>query len=107
MRGNNLATENSYNKYFLPRLKIDNYNIEIDGRNFYDQAINDSIKQYNEIRKISTGQGDDYATGCLLDFAYFKEKYRLIAADLSKQKTLDANTRAINKLFLLIRQMLM
>ena len=39
MRGNNLATENSYNKYFLPRLKIDNYNIEIDGRNFYDQPI--------------------------------------------------------------------
>ena len=73
MRGNNLATENSYNKYFLPRLKIDNYNIEIDGRNFYDQPINDSIKQYDEIRKISTGQGDDYTTGCLLDFAYFEK----------------------------------
>ena len=62
MRGNNLATENSYNKYFLSRLKIENYNIEIDGRNFYDQPINDSIKQYDEIRKISTGQGDDYTT---------------------------------------------
>ena len=87
MRGNNLATENWHNKYFLPILKIDNYNIEIDGRNFYDQAINDSIKQYYEIRKKLTGQGDDYTTGCLLDFAYFKEKYRLIAADLSKQKS--------------------
>ena len=86
MRGNNLATENSYNKYFLPRLKIDNYNIEIDGRNFYDQPINDSIQQYDEIRKISIGQGDDYTTGCLLDFAYFIKKYRLIAVDLSKQK---------------------
>ena len=74
MRGNNLATENSYNKYFLPRLKIDNYNIEIDGRNFHDQAINDSIKQYNKIREKSIGQGDDYTTGCLLDFAYFKGK---------------------------------
>ena len=74
MRGNNLATENSHNKYFLPRLKIDNYNIEIDGRNFYDQAINDSIKQYNKIRKKSIGQGDDYTSGCLLDFAYFKGK---------------------------------
>ena len=52
MRSNNSAPENSHNKYFLPRLKIDNYNIEIDGRNFYDQAINDSIKQYDEIRKI-------------------------------------------------------
>ena len=58
-------------KYFLPRFKIENYNIEIDGRNFYDQPINDSVKQYNEIRKISTGQGDDYTTGCLLDFPYF------------------------------------
>ena len=63
----------SYKKYFLSRNKIENYNIEIDGRNFYDQAINDSIKQYNEIRKISTEQGDDYTTGCLLDFAYLKK----------------------------------
>ena len=59
--------------YFLPRVKIENYNIEIDGRNFYDQAINDSIKQYNEIRKISAGQGDDYTTGCVLGFAYLKK----------------------------------
>ena len=43
MRGDNLTTENSYDKYFLPRLKIENYNIEIDGRNFYDQAINGSF----------------------------------------------------------------
>ena len=85
-------------RYFLPRFKIDNYNIEIDGRNFYDEAINDSIKQYDKIRKISIGQGDDYTTGCLLDFAYFKEKYRLIAADLSKQKALDADSRAIQQI---------
>ena len=48
-----------------------NYNIKIDGRNFYGQPINDLINQYDEVRKVSTGQGDDYATGCLLDFAYF------------------------------------
>ena len=83
---------------FLPRLKIENYNIEIDGRNFYDQPINDSIKQYDEIRKISTGQGDDYTTGCLLDFAYFEKNYRLIAADLSKQKVLDADSRAVQQI---------
>ena len=82
--GNNITNENSYRKYFLPRLKINNYNIEIDGRNFYDQPFNDSIKQYDE---ISTGQGDDYATGCLLDFSYFEKNYRLIAVDLSKQKS--------------------
>ena len=68
-RGNNVTNENSYRKYFLPRLKTKNYNIETDGRNFYDQAINDLIKQYDEMRKISTGQGDDYTTGSLLDFA--------------------------------------
>ena len=55
----------------LPRIKIKNYNIEIDGRNFYDQPTDDIIKQYDEVRKLSTGQGDDYTTGCLLDFAYF------------------------------------
>ena len=71
--GNNQVSVDSYKKYFLPRVKIENYNIEIDGRNFYDQPINDSIKQYDEIRKISTGQGDDYTTGCLLDFAYFEK----------------------------------
>ena len=83
--GNNQVSVDSYKKYFLPRVKIENYNIEIDGRNFYDQPINDSIKQYDEIRKISTGQGDDYTTGCLLDFAYFEKNYRLVAADLSKK----------------------
>ena len=98
MGGNNLATENSYNKNVLPRLKIENYNIEIDGRNFYDQAINGSFKQYDEIQKISIGQGNDYTTGCLLDFVYFKEKYRLIAADLSKQKALDADLRTIQQI---------
>ena len=64
-RENNDATENSHRKYFLSRMKIKNYNTEIDGTNFYDQAINDTIKQYDEVRKISTGQGADYTTGCL------------------------------------------
>ena len=73
-------------KYFLPRGEIKNYNVLIDGRNFYDQPINDIIKQYDEVRKVSTGYGDDYTTGCLLDYVYFKDNYRLIAVDLSKKK---------------------
>ena len=73
MADNNEVYVNSYKKYFIPRVKIDNYNIEIDGRNFYDQPINDSIKQYDEVRKISAGKGDDYTTGCLLDCAYFEK----------------------------------
>ena len=79
--GNNQVSVDSYKKYSLRRVKIENYNIEIDGRNFYDQPVNDSIKQYDEIRKTSTGQGDDYTSGCLSDFAYFEKNYRLIAAD--------------------------
>ena len=90
-----VANENSYKKYFFPRLKTKNYSIEIDGRNFYDQSINDLIKQYDETRKISTGQGDNYTTGCLLGFSYFENYYRLIAADLGKRKALDAHSRAI------------
>ena len=97
--GNNIVTDNSYQKSLLPRLKIEKYNIEIDGRNFYDQPINDSVKQYDEIRKRSTGQSDDCTTGCLLDFSYFKKNYRLIVADLSKQKVLQQEQ--FDKLFLL------
>ena len=96
--GNDQVSVHSYKKYFLPKVKIDNYNIEIDGRNFYDQPINESIKQYDEVRKISTGQGDDYTTSCLLDYSYFEKNYRLLAADLSKQKALDADSRAIQQI---------
>ena len=70
--------------YFLPRAEINNYNVLIDGIRFYDQPANDLIKQYNEVRNVSTGRGVDYTTGCLLDCAYFKETYRLIEVDLSK-----------------------
>ena len=52
------------------------------------------IKQYDEVRKVSTGYGDDYTAGCFLDYAYFKDNYRLIAVDLSKQKALDDDPRA-------------
>ena len=54
-KGDDLVTTNYHRRYFLPRIKIENYNIEIDGINFYDQPINDLIKQYDEVRKISTG----------------------------------------------------
>ena len=95
--GNDQVSVDSYKKYFLPRDKIDNCNIEIDERNFYDQPINNSIKQYDEVRKTSTGQGDDYTTGCLLDYLYFRKNYRLLAADLSRQKALDSDSRAIQQ----------
>ena len=96
--GDDQVSIDSFKKHFLPWVKIENYNIEIDGANFYDQSINDLIKEYDEVKKISTGEGDDYTTDCLLDFAYFEKNYRLIAVDLSKQKALDADSRAIQKI---------
>ena len=63
----NKVERNSHKKCFSPRIDITNYNVLIDGRNFYDQPINDQIKNNDEIRKIATGKGDDYTTGCLLD----------------------------------------
>ena len=97
-RENDDTTENSQRKYFLPRMKIKNYNIEIDGRNLYDQSIIGLIKQYNKVRKISTWQGDDQTTGCLLNYVYFKDDFRLITTDLSEQKTLDADPKAIQQI---------
>ena len=69
--GDDKVSIDSYNKYFPARVKIENCNIEIDEKNFYDQPINDSVKQYDKIIKISIGQRVDYTTGCFLDFFYF------------------------------------
>ena len=70
----------------------------IDGRNFFEQPINSLNKTYENIRTIATGQGDDYTTGRLLDCTYFKENYKMIAIDLSKQQALDADPRAIQQI---------
>ena len=70
----------------------------IDGKNVFDQAINSDVKMYENIRKIATGQGDDYTTGCLLDYTYFKKYYKMIAIDLSKQQVLDADPKAIQQI---------
>ena len=70
----------------------------IDGKNFFDQPINSSAKTYENIRKITIGQGDDYPTGCLLDYTYFKKYYKMIVVDLSKQQALDADSKAIQEI---------
>ena len=64
----------------------------IDGRNFFDHPIKNDLKTYNS-RKIATGQGDDYTTGCLQDYPYFEKYYKLIAIDLKKQQKLDADPK--------------
>ena len=69
----------------------------IDGQKPLDQAVKDALRTYNNVRRIMIGQGDDYTTGCLLDYLYFKENYKLIAIDLSKQQALDADPKAKQK----------
>ena len=67
----------------------------IDGRNFFNQSIQNDFKIYDDVRKIAAGQSDDYRTGCSLDFPYFKKYYKLLAIDLSKQQKLNADLKAI------------
>ena len=64
----------------------------------FNQPINNDFKTYWNIGEVATGQGDDYTTGCLLDYLYFKKDYKKIAIDLSKQQALDADPRAIQQI---------
>ena len=66
----------SHSTYYLPKVETKDYNVMIDGKNFFDQPINSMTKTYENIRKIATGQGDDYTTGCLLDYPYFKNNIK-------------------------------
>ena len=77
-------------------LEIKDCNVKIDGKNLFDQQINNYIKIYGKIRKTATGQGDDYTT--LLDYSYFKESCEMIVIDLSKQQALDADPRAVQQI---------
>ena len=98
-----LAFENdtqrtSHSGYYLSNVEMEKINDlrmeKINGENFFDQPIKNNKVPYEHIRKIATGQGDDYTTGCLLDYPYFKDTYKMIAIDLRKQKVLDADPRA-------------
>ena len=91
----NNADRNEYIGWFIPKVEIKDYNAVIDGKSLFDLGANDKI------RKVITGQGDDYTTGCLLDYPYFKETSKLITIDLSKQQKLDANPKEMHKLILL------
>ena len=98
-----LAFENDNDRtrdeeYYLPTVEIKDYNIVINAGNFFDQLIKNNKVTYDNIRKIATGQGDDYTTGCLLDHPYFANTYKMIAVDLSKRQALDAHPRAIQQI---------
>ena len=98
-----LAFENDnhrtiHDRNYLPNVEIKYYNIMINGENLFDQLIKNNKLTYENIRKIATGQGDDYTTGCLLDYTYFTNTYKMIAVDLSKQEALDADPTAIQQI---------
>ena len=98
-----LAFENdddrtSDDQYYLPTIEIKDYNIMINGENFFDQPVKNNKVTYENIKKIATGQGDDCATVSLLDYSYFADTYKMIAVDLSKQQSLDADPRAIQQI---------
>ena len=97
-RANGEPTRNWQQKYYLSRIDLEKYNVIIDGRNFYDNPIESDIEKYRELKKVMIGQGEDYTTGSLLDFNYFDKHYKLVAVDLSKQKELDADPRAIQQI---------
>ena len=87
----NQATKNGQRKYYLPRIDLKKYN-------FYDNPIESNIEKYRELKKVMIGKGEDYTTGSLLDYDYFNKHYKLVAFDLSKQKELDADPRAIEQI---------
>ena len=97
-RENGQPTRNGQQKYYLPRIDLEKYNVIIDGRNFYDNPIESDIEKYRELKKVIIGKGADYTTGSLLDVNYFYKHYKLVAVDLSKQKELDADPRAIQQI---------
>ena len=95
---NGQPTRNGQRKYYLPRISLNKYNVIIDGRHFYDNPIEGDIEKYRELKKVMIGKGEDYTTRSLLDFNYFDKHYKLVAVDLSKQKELDADPRAIQQI---------
>ena len=88
----------SNKRYYIPNVEIKDYNVMIDGKNFFDQPVKSDKVTYENIRKIATGRGDDYTTGWLLDYIYFKKYYKMIAVDLSKKHALDADPKAIQQI---------
>ena len=83
--------------YYLPKKEIRYYNVMTDGKNFFDKPVENDLRTYNNIRKITIGQGDDYTTVCPLDYNYFNECYKMITIDL-KQQALDADPKAIQQM---------
>ena len=84
----NAPLRSSHRQYFLPSLNINDCNVLIGGRKFYNQNISDNFKKYEELRQVMTARAEDYTTGSLLDYGYWRNNYKLICCDLSKKKSI-------------------
>ena len=85
-RNNNTDSRYSFSSYYVPKIKVNHFNVLIDGKSFFDLSVKNDEEPYEKI--IDMSNDSDYTTGNLLDFAYYKKHYRLIAIDLSKQTKL-------------------
>ena len=88
----------SYKRYFILAVEIKDDNVIIDGKNFFNQPVKNDLITYENIQNIGTGQRDDYTTGCLLDYNYFENYYKMRAIDLSKKQALDTDLKAIQQI---------
>ena len=86
--------------YYLLKYIIKHYNVIVNGKNFIEQLIDSDIKRYTEIGKLTTGKGEYYTPWCLLNYEYIKNHYKLISFDMSRQKELDADLKAIEEIIL-------
>ena len=91
----NEGGRNVHTGHCLPKVEIKDYNVMIDGKNFFHQPVKIDMRTYDNIQKIETDQGDDYSAGCLLDYPYFRDQYKLIAINLSKLQALDADPKSV------------
>ena len=92
------AVRNRQTRYFLPTIEIKDYNVMMNGKNFFHHSVKNNWRTCYNILRIATAQRDDYITRCFLDDNCFKKHYRLIAIDLSKQQALDADPKLIQKI---------
>ena len=87
-----------HKKHFIPNVEIKDYNVMIDGQNFFDQSVKNDLRTQDDIQKIITGQGDGYKTVCLLHYLYYKKYYTTITINLSTQKAFDTDPKALQQI---------
>ena len=92
------AHQTSYNWYFLPNVEIKDYDAMIDGKNLFDQPVKNNLRTCDSIQRLATGKAGNCRTGCLLDYNYFKDYYKMTAIYLSKQQALDPDPKVIQQI---------